>query len=310
MKRNGFYVACVCFLFLMMYFPALCLEGAKSGLLLWFETILPTLLPFLILSDFLVACGFTHALTRLLAPLFQKIPILPASYVYPLIAGYLFGFPMGSKAACDLYKNGEISDIQLKRLVCTTNNISPVFLISYVAGQCAAMPSFAPVLLACCYAPPLLYLLLAEHLSPSERRSDASDFITDKQAPRPQITFKIVDACIMNGFETITKIGGYIILFSIFISLIGTLPDFPFKDMLLIFTEISCGIRYISTHFTAPLCLPVYTACSAFGGLCGAAQTASVSSGTPVSIKHYLLTKLILTAVSAAACALFYTCVM
>jgi sporulation integral membrane protein YlbJ len=292
-----------------MCFPALCLEGAKSGLLLWFETILPTLLPFLILSDFLVACGFTHALTRALTPLFQKFPILPASYIYPLIAGYLFGFPMGSKAACDLYKNGEIDDTQLERLVCTTNNISPVFLISYVAGQCAAMPSFAPVLVSCCYVPPLFYLLLIEHFSPSERRMNTPAFTTDKQAPRPQISFQIVDACIMNAFETITKIGGYIILFSIFISLFGTLPNVLFKDVLILFTEITCGIRHISTHFNMPLCLPAYTACSAFGGLCGAAQTGAVTCGTPVNIKRYLLTKLALAAASTAACVIIlYLC--
>ena len=38
---------------LIILFPGVILEGAQAGLLLWFNTVLPALLPFLILSNLL-----------------------------------------------------------------------------------------------------------------------------------------------------------------------------------------------------------------------------------------------------------------
>lgn len=41
----------ILFLILLLSFPALAVEGAANGLLLWFNVILPTLAPFIICTQ-------------------------------------------------------------------------------------------------------------------------------------------------------------------------------------------------------------------------------------------------------------------
>ena len=45
---------------LIILFPGVILEGAQAGLLLWFNTVLPALLPFLILSNLLLGSPAIH----------------------------------------------------------------------------------------------------------------------------------------------------------------------------------------------------------------------------------------------------------
>ena len=67
------------------------------------------------------------------------------------------------------------------------------------------------------YVPALILGMLLLHRKKEENRQK-------KTASQSQITFKIIDAAIMNGFETLVRIGGYIMLFSILISLVEKLP--------------------------------------------------------------------------------------
>ena len=79
---------------LLLFCPSLALKGARSGLLLWFHTVLPTLLPFMLCSSAIVAFGAVPAITCPLAPLFSRLS-LSENGSYALMAGILCGYPMG-----------------------------------------------------------------------------------------------------------------------------------------------------------------------------------------------------------------------
>ena len=57
MKKSIQGAAAVLILLLLLSHPVLAYEGAKNGLLLWSQTVLPTLLPFMICSN---AVSYTH----------------------------------------------------------------------------------------------------------------------------------------------------------------------------------------------------------------------------------------------------------
>ena len=50
------------FLCCLLLFPAHALTGAKNGLLLWFNQVLPSILPFLILSTILLSTGVSDSI--------------------------------------------------------------------------------------------------------------------------------------------------------------------------------------------------------------------------------------------------------
>ena len=106
----------------------------------------------------------------------------------------------------------------------------------------------------------------------------------------------------MNGFETITKVGGYIILFSILFRLCSRLPI----DWFLPALEISNGIPWIM-GFAQPLSIiyPLILALTSFGGFCAAAQTYSMIQNSGLSIFPYIIQKLI-TAMVTSLLAILY----
>ena len=48
-----------------VFFPETVCQGAKTGLLLWFQTVLPALLPFMIVSGFFVKKNITDSINKM-----------------------------------------------------------------------------------------------------------------------------------------------------------------------------------------------------------------------------------------------------
>ena len=105
-----------------------------------------------------------------------------------------------------------------------------------------------------------------------------------------------MDKIILDSFILITKIGGYVILFSIFAYFLKMLlpTSSLFGIACLGSMEITTGMSYVAT---APLSLQIKEVLSAsilaFGALCAAAQTSSVLSQSELPIFPYLINKLI-----------------
>lgn len=302
MKKSIYAAAILIFLLYILIFPQESVQAAALGLTLWQEKMLPTLLPFSILSYILIHSGildsFARAVHRLLRPLF---PISSAG-VFPLTAGLLFGFPMGSKITAELVSSGKMSHEEGQRLYCICNNISPMFVSSFILSDCLKRPGLRLPTYLILYAPPLaLYMIKNRH------RRFASPLEGSQKKPA-SMNLQIIDAGIMNGFETLAKLGGYIVLFAILaqMTLLIPLQSPLFHCMLLGFTEITNGIAFTARQaLPFEAAYPLMIAFTAFGGLSGLAQTSSMIKETGFSLLPYLKTKLLSTALSFALALLF-----
>lgn len=117
------------------------------------------------------------------------------------------------------------------------------------------------------------------------------------------MNLSLIDAGIMNGFETLAKLGGYIILFAILAQMTTVLPvsNPVLKCLLIGFTEITNGISYTANqNLDFALAYPLMISFTAFGGLSGFAQTASMVKDCRFSMLPYLKMKLLGTAISFA----------
>lgn len=87
----------------------------------------------------------------------------------------------------------------------------------------------------------------------------------------------------MDSFENIVKVGGYIIIFSVFIRLLTKFStDIPAFFYLLPVLELTNGIIILFERFeNIAVSYPLIIALTSFGGLCALAQTKSMihSSG-------------------------------
>ena len=120
--------------------------------------------------------------------------------------------------------------------------------------------------------------------------------------PEKKPFFYILDGCMMDSVEAITKVGGYMMLFSIVPALIR--EWFPalshFHTILLSSLEITGGVELLCTdslsfdhQFVSVLALV------SFGGWCAVAQTGSMIQGTGLSVRSYTIEKLITALVTS-----------
>lgn len=300
MKRYFTKILIITLFFLMLLFPQETFSGASRGLMLWFQTVLPTLLPFVIFSNLLL---YTHAvdlIARLLGPVLGRLLHVSDYGAFAVLAGFLCGYPMGSKVTADLLREGHISWNEASYLLSFCNNASPIFIISYVVLKGLGDETLLLPSLVILFGSPIL----ASFLFRRKWLCNASDAVTGHPAAGEQTKANaqassggsLVDLCIMNGCETITKVGGYIMLFSIFLTLAAELPvTFSFYHYLLLPSlEVTNGIALLSP---APLSGGLeYLLCmmqTSFGGWCAVAQTKCMLADTGLSIRPYITEKLV-----------------
>ena len=286
------------FFAIMLIFPRQTFEGASNGLLLWFQIVLPTLLPFIILSNLLIHTNAVTYISSITKPFLQKLFRVSDYGCYAIFVGFLCGYPMGAKVVADLIQTEKISEKEGQYLLSFCNNTSPMFIISFIVMQNFKNESLLLGTLVILYFAPVLCSFLFRRFYKYQKEM--------KTVPTSinnfHLNFNIIDTCIMNGFETITKVGGYIILFSILFAMGKQLPLMWFLPTL----EISCGISYI-TSLAIPLAtvFPYVLALTSFGGFCAITQTNSMIQESQLSILPYIIQKLI-TALVTSLLAIVY----
>ena len=304
MKNHFFQFFLILCFFVMLLFPSEVFEGAKSGLLLWFLTVLPTLFPFLLISRLLLDSCACSLLNKLLAPVISRLFGISAQGSFAFIVGFLCGYPMGAKITADLFHARQISKAEASYLLSFCNNTSPAFLIHYIVLGYFQNPRliFPSVLIL--YGTPILltfFFRIKKHFASSNTTDITSPFTISK------IPSCSLDFCLMDSSEAIVKIGGYIILFSVILNLLQKLPiSHPFYQLFLLPSlELTngCALLNKTTAQTIPLSFPIYySLCmghTAFGGWCALFQTGSMINGSGLSLNSYARKKLVTALVTS-----------
>ena len=288
-------------IFFLLTDPIHASEASAAGLLLWFNTLVPVLLPFFILSSLLIALDGVSYLTRFLYPVLHKIFGCSRNGCFCLAAGFLCGFPTGAKITGDLTRAGRISAEEGNYLLGFCNNVSPAFLTGFCMTKSLKRPDLAGPALLLAFGMPVLAGIL------TRRGRTFSSLPAEKKTSGSQISFKIADACIMNGLESILKLGCYMILFSMLARLLRGVPcPYPALTCALVgILEITNGISLTAASaLPARLSFSLTLGIAAFGGLSGLAQTQSMIQDSGLSSASYLRAKS-LTAVLVTASAFF-----
>ena len=293
----------ICFFVLMtgciLTHSSLSLAYAALGLTLWYEKMVPVLLPFMILSGTLIRMGMTDSLIRPVRPLFGRIYRLSAPGIYVILMGFLCGFPMGARTASEQ----EISSEEGQYLLAFCNNLGPVYFLGFVLPLLHRKLLFPYVFGM--YGVPLLYGIflrysvyknrISEKTDHSFGRDNAAKFL-EPAGPAPLPAMSLTDAlddAITAAGRSILQLGGYMIFFNL-LNLLPRLllPDsFRYAPLL----EISGGLKLLGDRF------PLYTLLLLpFGGLSCIAQTGSCIRNTGLSLKSYILHKMVLTVLTAA----------
>lgn len=291
-------------MFLLLLFPNLCLQSAQNGLLLWFNKVLPSLLPFMIFINILVPLDGLRKLITLSSPVSKKLWHLPGESFFAFIMGLMAGYPMGAKVVKTLYTDHKLTKEEAEITLCFSNNCGPLFIIGTVGTAMLSCTSMGYFLFIIHLLSALIMSLLTtrnHNLSPTKNRIDHHFDTTT-----PSFSY-LLNQGVMNAMDTIVCVGGYMIFFSVIITLLTQTPftltlinltfssstaSSLFAGILSGFLELSNGTHILSltTPFSVYI-LALIASVIGFGGLCVYFQTLYVLEDSSLSTKTYLLSK-------------------
>lgn len=299
-KKHIYPIFLIAFFLFMFINPGAVISGATDGLLLWYRKALPVLFPFLLITGLLTDTGSIAFINKILSPFL--VPLLGISDVssFLVVCGFLCGFPVGAKNCSDLTDKGLISSAEGEYLLSFCNNVSPSFITGYVAMQSLHTPELSIV----CFLLPTFSALTCSFFFRRwyPLRTKGSKIIK-MEKPKEGVSFsEILDKNILSSCDSITKIGGYMMAFSV---LLTFMKNFSFQNpiwsyLILPGIELTSGVNLLSqTPLPFSLCFPLVMAHCSFGGICALFQTKCMIRSQNWSLFRYTTEKLITAMVTS-----------
>lgn len=217
---------------LMFLFPQATFDGAKYGLETWAFTLVPSLLPFMIVADILIQLGVVNFLGVLLEPLMRPLFRLPGSAGFVVAMGFTSGFPMGALLTDSLYEKKLCTKNEAARLVTFTNNASPLFLLVAIPVSMLHAPEVGWILLAAHYCANLLIGLASRFFAPCQTTGPATTEHLLSRSLQALIQCRqeqalpigaILGNAVSKGIKNILSIGGFVLFFSVAIQILTTI---------------------------------------------------------------------------------------
>ena len=296
---------------LLFYMNDSAMDGVRHGISLCAETLIPSLFPFLVLSDLLVRSGIGEPLApfpgRLVGTLFRLSPRATSA----LLLGLLCGQPIATVVALSEYRRQRIEQQELHRLILFANIPSSGFLIGAVGSGLFQNKRAGIALFAITLCSALLLGVLLRLFAPNTPVKEA----LTSNSTHGALSTKDLTESISQGFGTILKVCAFVLFFSCIGACVGSAlthlraPD-TVNVLLYGFLELSSGISYAVTTLppNAAFCTAAFFA--GFGGLSVCMQIFALSGDSGVSVLGYLACKLIqalLCLLGAQICLLFFS---
>ena len=268
-----------------------------EGLLLAIKVIIPSVFPFLILTDFSMRF-IRFERIELLRNTFERIFKVNGCALPVFICGIICGFPVGARLSLMLYENKKISRDECERLMSFSNNASPGYVICAVgAGMRGSLRDGIILYLAM-----VISSIICGALSGIKKeKSNLSSEIYWQKYNFVNSTRDAAMVCF--------NIAGFVTVFSMLSGLLRKFVsnEYLFASLIPIL-EIGNAAMYLSDLKILPdlLALALTSFSISFSGLCVAAQTAAlVNKSENLKLHKYISLKLLQGVISAVLVVLF-----
>lgn len=318
-------IVCLCFGIGIIRYPAIVLAAARRGLLTWWEIVLPSLLPFFVVSELLMGLGFVALSGRLLEPAMRPLFNLPGSAGFIVAVSYLSGFPLCAALTSRIRRDNLCTRHEGERLIAFTSNASPLFMLGAVSVGMYKNPALGPLIALIHYLSNFLCGLLLKFTlkqpvsslkqagGPTPGTVPAPGSRHPASVPSGQNFGSLLGEAVNKTCVTLLAVGGFITIFSVaigimeaaglFNALISALtPIFRLfcvdagilRALLYGLMEITIGISEASKSsgsFVQQLL--AIEALLAWNGLAVQAQVAGMLIGSDLSVRPYLLARFV-----------------
>lgn len=260
------------------------LDGAQDAIELCLSSVIPSIFPFLVLSGILTPaiCGmnapFFRALSRILG--------IPAGSEGIFLTGFLGGYPTGAQAVHQAWQRGQLNKEDAQRMLAFCSNAGPSFLFGILGTKFSDH-----WMLWALWSIHIFSAIVVAIILP--RRKDA----VRKILPTSPVT---LTQSLKKAVATMGCICGWVILFRVMLAFMDRwlLWLLPVEARVGIygFLELANGCCSGDLISSDGMRFIIISGMLAFGGICVAMQTASVTG--QLGMGYYLPGKILQTCVS------------
>ena len=275
----------------------LMMEGARNGLALCGQVIIPSIYPFLVLAGIF---------SRLNGVSQRAAKRKPTAIVGTILLGFLGGYPLGAKAAVQLMEQGAVTRGQAQRLQLFCVNAGPAYLIGAVGAGMLGSKRAGIILFAAMLVSGLVLGLLTRFLPEQNAKPVGAVGSPPSQEHPQQSQKKPLDQILLSAVTQATGgilgICAWIVLFSSLCALLRLLPHglWPAIPPLHVLLEVSSGAAAV---VRAGMPLPVLCAALGWGGLGMHFQLLGDVRKTGLPMRLFWVSRLLHGALAAAICA-------
>lgn len=316
MKRWIPLLAACAAMVVLVFCPDAAADAAREGLRVCAEVLIPSLLPFFVVSGLLRAWGLPELLGRLVSPVTGRIWGVGGGCATAFLLGILGGYPLGAAAIGKLRADGAISKDEGERALAFCSSTGPAFLMG-AAGMGVFHSRAAGLEL---YGAHVLSAALVGMVFAPKRRA----LRPERQSSIAAASFSaVLTEAVHQATEALLSVCAFVVLFSVaagMLTHIGYLPalagqlsaatGMELTAAQALFTgllELGSGLGAMQGLGLTPGNLALAEAMISFGGIAVAAQTRAVLGESDLTLRLYLPGKA-LQAVLAALMILLVNC--
>lgn len=314
--------------FSLLYRPNIAATGVKNGLTLCGNVVIPSLFPFLVLSNFLTLSPVSQIFARCLRPL-TRLLRLPEAAGLPLFLSFVGGYPASSVSISQLVESHRLSSRDAQRMTWFCVNAGPSFLIGAVgSGLCKSVP-YGVILYLSQVLSSLAIGLAVGRLLPGEsdsweqqmrrkplRAASTGSRQLSEKASEPLLSYpNALVQSVSAGCQGMLSICAFVILFAAVLALCGEYQIFyrlarlfPLSPAVtgaveslfsgLLEVTSGCAAAAQCPGFLPLLVIPFLTS---FSGLSVIFQIFHIYSGVNLPMRGFVLSRLIHGPLTAAA---------
>lgn len=285
------------------------IDSAKNGLYICANVIIPSLLPFLVLTSLLSALGFSQILAKYSEPLMRRLFGLSGQCCTALVLGLTGSYPVGASQTVELYNLGYISKNEAEHLLPFCNNSGPAFIIG-AAGVGVFTSSAAGIILYVCH---ILAAFAVGIILCSNKKANAEQ--SQMENYKVQSFSSALSTSVKSAVTSSLVICGFIVFFSVLTGLLnaagllshiaGSLAVISggelsfFHSLITGFLELGSGIGSMKGLLLTPINVALASFVLGFGGLSVHCQTLAVIEGTDIKIALHFAGRLLHGIISA-----------
>lgn len=221
-KKNLIAILMILFIIMLILYSKSNIEAAKDGVNIWINHVFPCLFPFFVATEILCNTNVLNILGKYLEKITSKLFRVSGEGAFILIMGIICGYPTGAKIVADLRKQKVLTLEEAERLIAFTNNSGPLFILGTVGVSLLNSQHLGYILLIShiisCLVVGFVFRNWKKGILYSQNK------MVEKENKNVDIKNfgEILGNSVRNSIKNIVHIGGFIVLFSVIISMLNT----------------------------------------------------------------------------------------